>query len=158
MAIVYVWIGVLVSEKEATTMTPLTQHSPQVGGLSVGAASRPAPTIEAHATLDEALRVLRDSGSKHVVALAEGGGFAGVLRDRDLIAVWVGDPEVFSATPVWAVLESAQPTVAPSATMHTVACVMRDYRSDVVVVIDQGRTPLGIVTAGDLIAGIADRG
>jgi CBS domain-containing protein len=156
MAIVYLWIGVLVSEQEAI-MTPLTQHNPQVADVSVGAASRPAPTIEADATLDEALRVLRESGSKHVVALAGGGGFAGVLGDRDLVAVWVGDPEVFSATPVWAVLESAQPTVAPSATMHMVACVMRDYRSDVVVVIDHGRTPLGIVTAGDLVAGIADR-
>jgi CBS domain-containing protein len=139
-------------------MAPLTQHNTQVAEESVGAASRPAPTIEADATLDEALRVLRDSGSKHVVALAAGGSFAGVLGDRDLIAEWVGDPEIFAATPVWALLESAQPTVAPTATMHTVACVMRDYRSDVVVVIDHARTPLGIVTAGDLVSGIADRG
>src|SRR5262245_29191712 len=99
-------------------MAPLTQRNTQVADRPVGAASRPAPTIQADATLDEALRVLRDSGSKHVVALAEGGGFAGVLGDRDLIAVWVGGPEVFAATPVWAVLESAQPTVAPTATMH----------------------------------------
>ena len=139
-------------------MAPLTQHYMQVAERSVGAASRPAPTIEADATLDEALHMLRDSGSKHLVALAADGGFAGVLGDRDLIAVWVSRPEVFAATPVWAVLESAQPTVAPTATMHTVACVMRDYSSDVVVVIDHARTPLGIVTADDLVSGIADRG
>jgi CBS domain-containing protein len=123
---------------------------------SVVSMSRPASIIGVEATLDEALRVLRDSGSQHIVAVGPGGGFAGVLGDRDLIAAWVGGPELFAATPVVAMLESAQPTVAPTATMRTVARVMRDYGSDVVVVIGEGRVPVGIVTAGDLVAGIAD--
>ncbi len=99
-----------------------------------------------------------NAGSKHLVVIAPGDRFVGVLGGRELIAVWANSPDTFASTPVTAALDSVAATVAPSARVHTVARVMRDFRSDVVVVVGQNRVAVGVVTAGDLLAGIADGG
>ena len=125
---------------------------------TVVAISQPASTIAAEATLDEALRTLLNGGSKHLVVIAPGDRFVGVLGGRELVAAWASSPETFASTQVTAVLDSVPATVAPSATVRTVARVMRDFRSDVVVVVGQNRVAVGVVTAGDIVAGITDFG
>lgn len=136
-------------------MFHLMQDRVHLANRTVMAMSQPASTIAAEATLEEAIRVLQSARSSHLVVVAGGGHIVGVVGGRELVAAWVGDPESFVGTPVTAVLDSVPPTVAPTATVRTVARVMRDFRSDVVVITSQSRAPVGVVTAGDLVACIA---
>ena len=77
---------------------------------------------------------------------------------RQLAAAWADCPEAFATTPVTAALDPAPPIVAPTATVRTAARMIRDYRSDVVVIIGLDRAPIGVVTASDLLAGIVSSG
>jgi CBS domain-containing protein len=136
----------------------LTQDRVQVAERAVATLSQPVSVVAAEATLDDALHVLLIAGLRHLVVVAPGGRFVGVLGDRQIVAAWAGSPETFAVKPVTALLDAVPPIVAPTATARTVACVMRDYDSDVVVVVGQDRVPVGVVTAGDLVAAIADTG
>jgi CBS domain-containing protein len=139
-------------------MVHLMQNGVHVADRSVVAISQPAPTVAAEATLDEALRALLNASSRYLVVVAHDGRFVGVLGGRELVAEWANSAEAFVATPVTGVLASVSATVSPTATVRTVARVMRDFRSDVVVVIGPGRVPVGVVTADDLAAHIAGPG
>jgi CBS domain-containing protein len=121
----------------------------------VSVMTRPVSSVPAAAGLAEALRELRCTGSRHLVAVDGTGRVAGVVGGRQLVAAWASDPEKLAVMSVAAVLDSVPPTVAPSATLRTVARVMRDHRSDVVVVAGTDRTAIGIVTADDLVAALA---
>jgi CBS-domain-containing membrane protein len=140
---------------EGVVVFHLMQDRVDLADRTVIAMSQPASTIVAEATLEEAMRVLQNARSSHLVVVADGGHVIGVIGGRDLVAAWAGDPEALVGTPVTTVLDSVAPTVASTATVRTVARVMRDFRSDVVVIIGQSRAPVGIVTAGDLVASIA---
>jgi CBS domain-containing protein len=136
----------------------LTRDPSDVADRSVVTISRSPSTIAAEATLDDALQALLAAGSNYLVVVGPGGRLVGVLGGRQLVATWAGSPEAFAVTPVTALLDSVPPIVAPTATAATVARVMRDHASDVVVVIGQDRVPLGLVVVGDLVAAIADSG
>jgi CBS domain-containing protein len=137
-------------------VVPVIQHRVDVADRSVVAMSQPASTIAAEATLAEALQILLRGGPRHLVVIAPSGRFLGVLNDRQLVAAWAGGPEAFAVTPVADVLDSVPPIVAPTATVLTVARVMRDHGSDVVAVIGPDGAPIGLVTTGDLVAAIGD--
>jgi CBS domain-containing protein len=137
-------------------MVSLIRDRVGVADRSVLAMSQPASIVAAEAMLEEALRLLLDAGSTYLVVIASGGRFAGVLGGRQLVAAWADCPGALATTPVTAVLDPAPPTVAPTATVRTAARMIRDYRSDVVVIIGPDRAPVGVVTASDLLAGIAD--
>ena len=138
-------------------MVHLIQDRIHVSDRAVVTLSQPASVLAADATLDDALHVLLKAGVRHLVVVAPDGRFVGVLRSRQRVGAWAGRPDTVAVTPVTALLDTA-PIVTPTATARMVACVMRDYGSDVVVVVGQDRAPVGVVTAGDLVAAIADSG
>ncbi len=137
-------------------MAHLMRPGSHMAERSVVAVSQPAATIAVDATLDDALRELRNAGSEYLVVIGVNGRLVGVLGRRELVAAWASSPEAFATTPVTAVLDSVPATVAPTATVRTVARVMRDFCSDVVIVVDHGRVLVGAVTVADIVAGIAD--
>lgn len=137
-------------------MVHLVQDSVNVADRSVAALSQSASTLAADAMLADALRLLLDTGTTHLVVVASGGRFVGVLGVRQLVAAWADWPDRFATTPVAKLLDAVPPIVAPTATARTAACVMRDYGTDVVVIVGDGRMPVGLVTADNLVAAIAD--
>ena len=78
-----------------------------------------------------------------------------MIGDRQIAAAWARDPGSLASVPVGAVLDASPPIVSRTATLRTVARVMRDHQVDVVVVVDPGRVAVGVVTAGDVVAAVA---
>lgn len=121
----------------------------------VGLMSQPVFAVPAGASLDDALRVLLVAGRRHLVAVDAGGRFVGVLGARQVAAAWARDPGSLDTVLVETVLDACPPIVSPTATVRTVARVMRDHQTDVVVVVDAGHVAVGVVTAGDVVAAVA---
>jgi CBS domain-containing protein len=122
----------------------------------VGLMSQPVFAIPADASLDDALRALLIAGLRHLVVVDAAGRFVGVLDDRQVAAEWAHDPGSLATATVDAVLDACPPIVTRTATLRTVARVMRNYQTDIVVVVDPGRVAVGVVTAGDVVAAVAE--
>jgi len=137
-------------------MTSVMPHPVDVSDRpAVDIMSRPVFAISAGTTLDQALRALLVAGLRHLVVVDALGSVVGVISDRQVAAAWARDPDGLTVLPAAAVLDSSPPTVSRSATLQTVAGVMRDHRTDVVVVVDRDRRPVGVLTAGDVVAAVA---
>jgi CBS domain-containing protein len=121
----------------------------------VGLMSQPVFAIPADATLEDALRISLIAGVRHVVVVDGEGRFVGVLGDRQFAAAWADHSDALATVPVSAALDSRPPTVSRIATLRTVARLIRDYQTDVVVVADPGLVAVGLVTAGDVVAAVA---
>lgn len=134
----------------------ILEHQPAaVADRSVVSLMSPVFAISVGASLDDALRALLVAGLRHIAVVGAGGRFVGSLSDRQIAAAWARDPGSLSTVPVEAVLGSCPPIVTQSATLRTVARVMRDHQADIVVVVDPGRIAVGVVTAGDVVGAIA---
>jgi CBS domain-containing protein len=161
----------MISLPEEAVMTSLTQLPIEIADQAetadqpviadqpvVALMSQPVFAIPADASLEDAVRALLRSGLRHVVAVDPAGRFAGVFSARQVAAAWARDPHSLAAVPVGSMLDACPPTVAQVATLRTVAQVMRDHRTDIVVVVDPDRYALGVVTAGDVVAVVAGSG
>jgi len=140
-------------------MTILKQRPVDVADRAVvGVMSQPVFTVRVGASLDDAVRAMIISGLRHLVVVNAAGRFVGVLGDHEVAAAWADDPGSLATTAVEAVLDACPPIVARTASVRIVARVMRNYRTDVVVVVDPGRIPVGVVTAADVVAVVAEPG
>lgn len=117
--------------------------------------SRPAVAIGEDATLADALRAFTISGLRHLVVIDNAGRCIGLLADRTLAGAWALDPMCFDDVSVARVLEPEAPMVTATATIAQAARVMHRVATDAVVVVDEVGHPLGVLTAGDLIALLA---
>ncbi|NUT34348.1 MAG: CBS domain-containing protein [Hamadaea sp.] len=117
--------------------------------------SRPAVAVAETATLTDALRAFTLSGLHHLVVIDSEGYCTGLLADRTIAGVWALDPMCFDEVAVGRILGPEAPVVTGSATIAQAARVMHRLGTDAVVVVDGAGRPLGVLTAGDLIALLA---
>jgi CBS domain-containing protein len=118
--------------------------------------SRPPVTVRLAEFLDAALLAFRVHDVRHLVVVDPGGRCVGMLTDRSVTAWWVAQPMAFDRTRVSDVWHDDEPFVGERSTLADVARTMRRCGGDAVVVVDAEQRPVGVVTATDLIALLAN--
>lgn len=111
--------------------------------------SRPVRVIGEHATVADALRVMRVAGVRHLPVIAEG-RCTGLLVDRDLIAAAVDGV----TTPVGRLARRPVPVVEAGTPAPGVARAVLAGGVDAALVVESGAV-VGIVTATDALAALA---
>jgi CBS-domain-containing membrane protein len=119
--------------------------------------SSPVQTIDAGATMAQAWALMLEGGHRHLIVCAEG-RCCGVLDDRTLFAHWPTGPFGVEIALVRDVLRPRTGCVLPAASAATVASVMLTQGVDAVPVTDQAGRVVGVVTATDLAAAVAEHG
>ncbi|MCW2606364.1 MAG: hypothetical protein JWO60_1057 [Frankiales bacterium] len=115
--------------------------------------TRDIVTLGAHATVEQALAVMRDLGVRHLPVVLEG-RFAGLVDDRLVALAHLADG-VPDRRLVVALMTHYVPHVTEDAELPRVARLVGDSGCDAVVVLDDVGDLLGIVTASDLVAALA---
>ena len=111
--------------------------------------SRPVRVVSEHATVAEALQVLRVAGVRHLPVIAED-RCVGMLLDLDLVAAAVDGV----TAPVGRLARHPVPTVAAGASAPAVARAVLAGGMEVALVVEDGAV-VGIVTASDALATLA---
>ena len=117
--------------------------------------SRPAVAVRRDDTMADALRAFALSGLHHLVVVDGGGRCVGILGDRAVAAAWAYDSMTFSTLRLGTVMDVNQPMLAADAKVSDAARRMRRCGADAVAVVDADGSPVGVLTAGDLIALLA---
>jgi CBS domain-containing protein len=117
--------------------------------------SSPVLAVPATALFDDVLRTLVANGVRHLAVVDEAGRCVGLLADRAVAAEWVGRPMAFGRHVVADACSEIQPMVARDATLVVAARIMRHCGTDAVVVVDNDRRPVGVLTGSDVIALLA---
>jgi CBS domain-containing protein len=117
--------------------------------------SHPAVVIHDYDTLAEALRAYAVAGLRHLGVIDASGRCVGLLPDRAIAAAWVRHPMLFDQLTVGQFLEESQPILPRDATIGQAARLMHHCGTDAVVVVDAEDEPIGVLTAGDLVALLA---
>lgn len=113
--------------------------------------SKPAVTIPARATLDEALTKMVQTGLRHLAVVDDAGFCVGVLSDRTIAATWAADYAALSHRSVASALEPEPAMVSVRDTVADAARRMGTGGIDAVAVVDDHRHPVGLVTGSDLV-------
>ncbi|HEX7746178.1 MAG TPA: CBS domain-containing protein [Micromonosporaceae bacterium] len=119
------------------------------------AMSSPVYTVPADLLLGDALAAMVRSGRRHLVAVDDAGRCVGVLADRAVAAAWAHDHTALTCRPVAAVLDDRPPLLPARARVVDAARMMRAGHIDAVIVVDDDRRPVGILTGSDLVALLA---
>lgn len=134
------------------------QHKP-TGSLSdwrlSAIMSHPAVAVRVDDTMADALGAFALSGLHHLVVIDGTGRCVGVLGDRLVAAAWARDPMIFQTLQLARVMDRHQPMVEADAKISDAARKMRYCGVDAVVIVDAERRPIGVLTAGDLVALLA---
>ncbi len=136
-------------------LVQIADKGPAVRRLS-GVMSRAILTITAELSLGDALAVMIGAESRHLVVVNGERRCSGVLSDREVAAAFARDPSALT----W---QRARDVVGPPAMLAQTATVGDAARAmcsggvDAVAVVDAETRPVGIVTAGDLVALLAFR-
>jgi CBS domain-containing protein len=136
-------------------LVPVANKGPAVRRVS-DVMSRAILTITRELSLGDALAVMIGAGTRHLVVVNGERRCSGVLSDRDVAAAFARDPSALT----W---QRARDVVGPPAMLDQAATVGEAARAmcsggvDAVAVVDAETRPVGIVTAGDLVALLADR-
>jgi CBS domain-containing protein len=117
--------------------------------------SHPVLAVRASAYFSDALHALVTHGLRHLAVVDEAGRCVGLLTDRAVAAEWAGRPMAFVRRAVASACGGRQPIVDRNATVTSAARMMHRCGTDAVIVINEDRRPLGILTGGDVIALLA---
>lgn len=113
-------------------------------------------TVPPGATVGDALGLLRSAGVRHL-PVTDQGRFLGLVDDRLLaFALLATGWRDALGQRVEEVMLHYVAQVPPDAALHRVASLLRTSRCDAVVVIDGQDLLLGIITAVDVVAAVAD--
>jgi CBS domain-containing protein len=105
-------------------------------------------TLEQHASLTDAARLMRDRGIGDVIVV-EGDRAAGIVTDRDIVIRGVAEGNDPNATRLGQVLTGELIWVAPDDPIDRAIQLMRDRAIRRLPVVESGK-PVGIVSLGDL--------
>jgi CBS domain-containing protein len=119
------------------------------------AMSSPVYTVPVDVTLGDAMAAMARSGRRHLVAVDPAGRCVGVLADRAVAAAWAHDHAALTSQSVGSVLDDHPPLLGAAARVIDAARLMRAEHIDAVVVVDDERRPIGIITGSDLVAMLA---
>jgi CBS domain-containing protein len=105
--------------------------------------------LPAETTIDEAARAMRE---RHIgdVVVTEGPTLAGVVTDRDIVVRAVAERRDPATTPIGTITSRDMIMIQHDALTGEAAQMMRDRAVRRLLVCDQDRQLVGIVTIGDL--------
>jgi CBS domain-containing protein len=106
-------------------------------------------TLPKETTLAEAARTMREQDIGDIV-VSDGSGPAGLVTDRDIVVRAVAERCDPSTTTIGEILTSDLVTVRPDDTVQSAALLMRDNAVRRVLVCEDDRQLVGIVSIGDL--------
>ncbi|MBQ0891521.1 MULTISPECIES: CBS domain-containing protein [Micromonospora] len=105
--------------------------------------------LSAETTLDEAARVMKEADIGDVV-VTDGATLAGVLTDRDIVVRAVAERSDPSATTIGSITTREVVMIEQHSTASEAASLMRERNIRRVLVCDNERKLVGIVSLGDL--------
>jgi CBS domain-containing protein len=105
--------------------------------------------LPAETTIDEAARAMRDRDIGDVV-VTEGPTLAGVVTDRDIVVRAIADRRDPRSTPIGTITSRDMVMIQQDMSTGEAAAMMRDRAVRRLLVCDQDRQLVGIVTIGDL--------
>jgi CBS domain-containing protein len=106
-------------------------------------------TLPRETTLAEAARTMREQDIGDIV-VSDTSGPAGLVTDRDIVVRAVAERCDPSSTTIGEILTSDLITVRPDDTVQSAALLMRDHAVRRVLVCEDDRQLVGIVSIGDL--------
>jgi CBS-domain-containing membrane protein len=130
---------------------------------------RPAITVSPASSLREAARSMHEHGVKSLPVVDEAGKLVGVLGRLDVLQAIASGHATRGGTTIAAlpqerarvadVMEQQAPSVVRTAPLHDVLDRLLDTTSRQIVVVDDERHPVGVISPGDLIqrVGTGDR-
>jgi CBS domain-containing protein len=120
--------------------------------------TRTGLTVRDDLSLGDALTVMVRGGIRHLVIVDSVGRCAGVLPDRVVASAFARDPSALTWQRVADVVDTPPALVGVESTVADVARVMCASDVDAVAVVDADGRPVGLATAGDLVALLAAEG
>jgi acetoin utilization protein AcuB len=124
--------------------------------------STPVITLPSDSTLAESWAVMQAKGFRHVPITSMDGTLVGIVSDRDLLH---HAPELTTiaasseaARRVADIMTSRVISATPGTDIRDIAKAMLEARIHAVPVLDSSRKPIGMLTARDLLRGIAHHG
>ncbi|MEH1055123.1 CBS domain-containing protein [Micromonospora purpureochromogenes] len=105
--------------------------------------------LSAETTLDEAARVMKEADIGDVV-VTDGATLAGVLTDRDIVVRAVAERSDPSTTTIGSIITREVVMIEQHSTASEAASLMRERNIRRVLVCDNERKLVGIVSLGDL--------
>lgn len=119
---------------------------------------QPVLTIDAGARVDDAVRLMRERGVRHLPVLDADERLVGIATDRDLRQVLfdvalggADDAGEGGARPVREVMTWGVVTVTPATELREAVAVMRERRLGALPVVDAAGRVVGILTERDLL-------
>lgn len=106
-------------------------------------------TLPRETTLAEAARTMREQDIGDIV-VSDGSEPAGLVTDRDIVVRAVAERCDPASTTIGEILTSDLVTVRPDDTVQSAALLMRDHAVRRVLVCEDDRQLVGIVSIGDL--------
>jgi acetoin utilization protein AcuB len=139
------------------------EHSPKPALLARDLMSTPVVTLSSDSTLAEAWTLMRRRSFRHIPVSSVHGALVGMVSDRDLLR---HAPELILAARAHPsahrrladIMTQRVISATPLTEIRDIARVMLDERIHAVPVIDSARRLIGILTARDLLRGIATHG
>ena len=107
-------------------------------------------TVEASATVRDALALLAEHGIGALVVSPDGGRIAGIISERDIARGLHERGSGLLAEPVSSVMTAEVLTCMPGASVHELAQTMTDHRIRHIPVVEDDRL-VGIVSIGDVV-------
>jgi len=106
-------------------------------------------TLPSDTTLAEAARTMREQDIGDIV-VSDGDTLAGLVTDRDIVVRAVAENRSPESTTIGEIVTRDLVTVRPDDTVQSAALLMRDHAVRRVVVTDNGKGLVGILSIGDL--------
>ena len=106
-------------------------------------------TLPSETTLAEAARTMREQDIGDIV-VSDDAGLAGLVTDRDIVVRAVAERCDPASTTIGEIVTRDLVTVRPDDTVQSAALLMRDHAVRRVVVTDDAKGLVGIVSIGDL--------
>jgi CBS domain-containing protein len=106
-------------------------------------------SLQVETTLDKAAAIMRDQGIGDVV-VADGDRVVGLVTDRDVVVRAVADGREPASTTLGSIVSRDLVAVRPDDTAQEAALLMRDRAVRRVLVLDDERGLVGILSIGDL--------
>jgi CBS domain-containing protein len=107
-------------------------------------------TLPRETTLADAARTMREQDIGDIVVSDDASGLAGLVTDRDIVVRAVAERRDPASTTIGEILTADVITVRPDDSVQSAALLMRDHAVLRVIVCDDDKSLVGIVSIGDL--------
>lgn len=139
------------------------EHSPQPAMLARDLMTTPVVTLPSNSTLAEAWAMMQRRSFRHIPVSSVNGTLVGMVSDRDLLhhapeLITTANTGLSARRRLADIMTQRVISATPMTEIREIARVMLDERIHAVPILDPTRHPIGILTARDLLRGIATHG